>query len=390
MSVDTRGRRAAQALLQAGERLGPPPDLDRLRRRRRRRAAGRAGLAAAAVAAVAALGGQALPRLERIAPDPAPPVAAPATTLARPGGRSLDPHVRQVIDTGETARSEVAAGPSGVWVLNQHGDPPDELVRVDPGSGRVVARIGVGHNTARPVVAPDGLVWLTRAGPGADRPELLMVNPATNQVGLTVPLPRADLGEGTRGLLVAWEAVWVVDGRGRLLRVALPVREAQPVAGAEDVAWLADAGGWVWATSGGSLLRISAVDGRVDATILSPHPAASAPSGALVADQDSLWLGGTGANGGALLVRLDPGTGQPTAVVNLASRAERYRPKVAVGHRAVAVRVGKELHLVDAATDSIRATVALGNTTGGVAADADTVWATDPTRGRLLRIDPGF
>ncbi|MDF2738924.1 MAG: hypothetical protein K0S88_290, partial [Actinomycetia bacterium] len=30
MSVDTRGRRAAQALLQAGERLGPPPDLDRL------------------------------------------------------------------------------------------------------------------------------------------------------------------------------------------------------------------------------------------------------------------------------------------------------------------------------------------------------------------------
>jgi len=91
MSVDTRGRRAAQALLQAGERLGPPPDLDRLRRRRRRRAAGRVGLAVAAVAAVAALAGQARPGLERAAPDPTPPVAAPATTLARPGQHPWTP-----------------------------------------------------------------------------------------------------------------------------------------------------------------------------------------------------------------------------------------------------------------------------------------------------------
>gem|GEM_PF-5965756 len=102
-----------------------------------------------------------------------------------------------MIDTGETARSEVAAGPSGLWVLNQHADPPDELVRVDPGSGRVLARIGVGHNAARPVVGPDGLVWLTRAGPRSDRPELLMVNPATDRVGLTVSLPRGPTSRPT-------------------------------------------------------------------------------------------------------------------------------------------------------------------------------------------------
>jgi hypothetical protein len=275
-------------------------------------------------------------------------------------------------------------------VLNQHGDPPDELVRVDPGSGRVAARIVVGHNTARPVVGPDGLVWLTRAGPRADRPELLMVNPATNRVGLTVPLLEADLGEGTRGLLVAWDTVWVADGRGRLLRVALPVSQAEPVSGVEDVAWLASAGGWVWATSGGSLLRIDPVDGRVDAQILSPHPAASAPSGALVADQDSLWLGGTGDRGGALLVRLDPGTGLPERVIELAAKTGRRRPTVAAGQRVMAARADQALHLLDPATDSVRATVALGSTLGGVAADGESVWATDPTRGRLLRIDPGF
>jgi hypothetical protein len=344
----------------------------------------------AAVAAVGVLAGQVLPGLERAAPDPAPPAAAPATTLARPGGRPLDPHVRQLIDTGHAARSEVAAGPSGVWVLNQLGDPPDELVRVHPASGRVVARIGVGDNAARPVVGPDGLVWMTRAGPRANRAELLMVNPATNRVGVTVPLPGADLSRGTRGLLVAWDTVWVVDGRGRLLRVPLPVREAEPVAEAGDVAGVASAGGWVWAASGGELLRIDPVDGHVAARVLSPHPATGAPPGALVADQDSLWLGGTSDSGGALLVRLDRGTGQSTAVIELGSMAERSRPQVAAGQGVVATRVGPDLHLVDPATDAVQATVALGDILGGVAADGHTIWATDPTRGCLLRIDPGF
>jgi hypothetical protein len=389
MSVDTRGRRAAQALLQAGERLGPPPDLDRLRRRRRRRTAGRVGLAVAAVAAVAALAGQVLPRLERVAPNPAPPVAAPATTLARPGGWPLDPRVRQVIDTGKTGRSEVAAGPSGVWVLNQHGGPPDELVRVDPGSGRVVARIGVGHNTARPVVGPDGLVWMTRAGERSDRPELLMVNPATNQIGLTVPLPGADLGEGTRDLLVAWDTVWVADGRGRLLRVALPVNQAEPVAGATDVAGLANASGWVWAAGGGEVLRIDPVDGRVAARVPDRRVQIAAPVSALASGHDSLWLAGAGGSS-ARLVRLDQGTGQSKRFIRLPALAEMYRPKLAIGQRVVAARVGQQLRLIDPATDKIRATVNLHNTTGGVAADGKTIWATESPFGRLLRIDPGF
>ena len=135
----------------------------------------------------------------------------------------------------------------------------------------------------------------------------------------------------------------------------------------------------------GRELRIDPVDGRLDARILSNHPAAGAPAGG----QDSLWLGGTSPSD-ALLVRLDPGTGQPERVIQLARSAEQYRPKLAAGRRVVAARAGQDLYLVDAATNSIRATVELGNTLGGVAADADAVWATDPTRGRLLRIHPGF
>ena len=44
MSVDTRGRRAAQDLIRTAEQRGPVPALDRLRRRHRHRTLGRAGL----------------------------------------------------------------------------------------------------------------------------------------------------------------------------------------------------------------------------------------------------------------------------------------------------------------------------------------------------------
>ena len=93
---------------------------------------------------------------------------------------------------------------------------------------------------------------------------------------------------------------------------------------------------------------------------------------------------------GARLVRLDHGTGQTRGVLQLPALAEMYRPKLAAGQRVVAARVGQQLRLIDPASDSIRATVALGNTTGGVAADGDTIWATESPFGRLLRIDPGF
>jgi sugar lactone lactonase YvrE len=181
----------------------------------------------------------------------------------------------------------------------------------------------------------------------------------------------------------------VADGRGRLLRVALPVNQAEPVAGAADVAGLANAGGWVWATSGGSLLRIDPVDGRVAARVPDPRVQIAAPASALASGQDSLWLAGAGGSG-ARLVRLDQGTGQSKRFIRLPALAEMYRPKLAVGQRVVAARVGQQLRLIDPATDKIRATVNLHNTTGGVAADGKTIWATESPFGRLLRIDPGF
>jgi hypothetical protein len=55
MTVDSRGRRAAQAVVKAAEGLGPAPELGGIRRRMRRRAAIRAGLASLALILAAAV-----------------------------------------------------------------------------------------------------------------------------------------------------------------------------------------------------------------------------------------------------------------------------------------------------------------------------------------------
>ena len=139
MSVDTSGRRAARALLQASERLGPPPDLGRLRRRHRRRTAGRVGLAVAAVLVAGIVAVRVVPGLDWVVPDP----AAPAAT-SPPAGPDLP--AGDVIDVGRADASELAAGTSGVWLLSHHDDRRDELVRVDPGRLRVAARIPIGFS----------------------------------------------------------------------------------------------------------------------------------------------------------------------------------------------------------------------------------------------------
>ncbi|HYN18078.1 MAG TPA: YncE family protein, partial [Actinomycetes bacterium] len=87
---------------------------------------------------------------------------------------------------------------------------------------------------------------------------------------------------------------------------------------------------------------------------------------------------------------LDPSSGEPRATITFGPRSEVSVPWVAAGDRVVAVQGERRLFLVDPATNSVRVTVALATKRGGLAAGAGAVWVTDPTKGRLLRVDPGF
>jgi streptogramin lyase len=388
MSVDTGGRRAAQALLRASERLGPPPDLGRLRRRHRRRTAGRVGLAAAVLVAAAVVG-RALPGLERVAPAPARP-AAPA--LALPGVPGMDRHVRDVVATGRAVRAHVAAGPSAVWVLNRPRTGPATLVRVDPANDEVVARIDAGLAVSQLAVGDDGSPWLYRAGSRLDRPQLVRVDPATNRVAdvVDLPVPAPSTPAGASALLVAGGSVWLAVQEGQLLQLDPASRELREVTdGGRSVAadHLAYAGGWVWATRGLHLYRLDPRRATVTSTVSDPDLHGSMPGTGLAGGAGGLWL--LGVEGGEQLFRLDPATGRILAEQPFGQRSGGRIGTLAAGDRVVAARVGPRLVLADAA-GAIRADMPVPEAIGGLAVGSGAVWVADPARGRLLRVDPGF
>ena len=392
MSVDTRGRRAAQDLIRTAEQRGPVPALDRLRRRHRHRTLGRAGLAVAAVIVVGALVTQALPALEQGAPGPVPPAGAPATTRTWPGVPGLDRHVRDAVATGKAQLAEVAAGPSGVWVLNRSHGKPNDLVRVDPATDAVLSRLPVGGVVSHLAVGEDGGVWLYRTGMTLNRSELVRVDPSTNRVADTIALPPGPPGipTGASALLVDGGSVWLADLHNRLFKVDPATRRVREVTDGGHslaVSHLAFAGGWVWATWSLLLYRIDPRTGTVTMTVNNPDLHNAMPATGLAGGAGQLWLydlGGTGEQ----LIKLDPADGRLLAMRQLSSRTGQTGV-MAAGDRVVAVRSGRRLLLSDPG-GTLRATVPVPEAQGGLAVGPAAVWVADPARGRLLRVDPGF
>jgi streptogramin lyase len=402
--VDTRGRRAARELLLAADRLGPAPDLGGLRRRHRRRSLARAGLAVAAVGLVVALASQGLPALDRATRQPTVPVAPgpTPTTRAWPGVPGLDPHIRDAVPTGAACPCDLAAGPGGVWTLQQlAGGEGGRLLRVDPRSDEVVADIPVGAEAVRVLVGDDGTVWVLRLEPGQGDEELLQIDPGSNSIVRRIPFPALEPGSQLGPVLAGLGAVWVADSSGRLLRVDTasglvrtvytdrPLFQGRPY---RRIAAMAAAGGWIWAASDYGLHRLdprngretwSAIDGRVG-QYLRAH--------SLAAGAGALWIAASRDNAGDRLLRverLDPISGQAVAILQLGrmGQEDTARVLVAADERTVVVRRGPDLFLVARDGMRLRGHLQLPGD-GLVAVGAGAVWATDPAHKRLLRIDP--
>jgi streptogramin lyase len=277
-------------------------------------------------------------------------------------------------------------------VLNRRQSQPDELVRVDPSTDKVVARIDAGSGASLVAVGEDGSVWLYRAGSALDRPQLVRVDPATNEVAdvVELPAPAAGTPAGANALLAAGGSVWLAVQEGQLLQLdpaSRQLREVTDDGASVETEHLAFAGGWVWAVRGLLLHRIDPKDGTVTATVSDPDRNGVLATG-LAGGADGLWLLGAGA--GDELYRLDPVTGMTRAMVQISSRAGGQVGMVAAGDQVVAVRGGKRLYLVDPAIGQIRAIVPVPEGRGGLAVGSGAVWVADPTGGRLLRVHPGF
>jgi hypothetical protein len=374
MSIDARGRRAAQALHRDAEWRGPAPDLGLLHRRARRRTAGRTALAALAVVVAVAVAWQALP----FRPDRAPSGANAGLS----GVAGLDRRVRDAVPTGMASKTDVAAASDAVWLLNRSQPPGDAtLVRVDPATDQVVARIAVGPAAVR-VAAGDGSVWVLRSSSNGS--DLVQVDPATNRVAKTVPLGSSTGPAMASGghLLVAGGAVWVMNQAG-ILRVDPGSGRAKTVMGPDrygPLSGLAAARGSVWAVAGMVVEQIRPEDGTIRWEDAPEGLTPMIPSG-LAAGAGALWVVGSG-----FLARFDPGTRRVVATFRVGHGVGTDADLVAGDKRTVVALHNKILYLIDPAANRVRAQVRLPSA-GAVAVGASAIWVTDQANGRLLRVE---
>jgi YVTN family beta-propeller protein len=141
-------------------------------------------------------------------------VAGGVVWVALPGGGlgRIDPASNRstVVRVPRCCAGELAAGEGALWVANR-GD--GSLVRVDPATGRVAARVLLPKTTGqRPhqVAVGEGAVWVTSASPRRDTANLLWrVDPGSNRVIGTLDLGPTSAGGIPNSVAAGNGAVWV-------------------------------------------------------------------------------------------------------------------------------------------------------------------------------------
>ena len=255
-----------------------------------------------------------------------------------------------LVNAGILPRTDgVAAGSGSVWVA--HG--LSALERVDPSTGRVVARIAV--RGARTPVTGGGQVWVL----APDLGEASRIDPRTDRV-----VARAHLRPWLAGAVVASGGLWVA-GPGVLWRVGPSGRLVGAVrTGLDQPASVAVAGRAIWVADrrSGAVARVDPRGGAVETHRLAPGAAALAVAGG------RLWVGferpprGGGAPAGADVVRLvtsdetvdtDPATafGPTSLQVVQATCARLLRHPDASGRRGIRLVPEVAAHMPTASAD---------------------------------------
>jgi sugar lactone lactonase YvrE len=286
------------------------------------------------------------------------------------------------------APTQVTVAADAVWV---GGWGTGKLVRVDPATNRVAARIPVGRPQESPIAiaATAQAVWVVNFGDA----QVLRVDPATNRVVTRIPVRG-----GAGGIAAGAGAVWVTSGEGgdqrhgwvqRIDPSRNRVVATTPVP--SGMLWdITIDGSSVWVGSKlGGLWRIDAHTSKVT-TIRKPGGAPEAGAGGvghLAAGAGAVWVAGAGQ-----LKRRDPRNGRMIATIPWADGSPAARG--AVGAGGVWFSSGQGLARFDVTTNRLVATLSDEPTAGattltninGVAAGAGAVWVL--TGELLLRIDP--
>jgi streptogramin lyase len=291
------------------------------------------------------------------------------TSIARVSVARPIPHADQTIRVGE-APYNMAAGFGSVWVTVNRG-----LVRLDPVTGAVVARIEIG---GRPwgVAVGEGAVWVGNYTNGT----VTRIDPATNTVVWRVTL-NASVGEASPvGVAAGGGAVWAADRSSDL------VWRLDPATGAIlNTAHVGDAHefigvgeGAVWVSSeDGTVGELDPVTGSLTRSI-----AAGSDADFLGFSPGSVWVTNYRTE---FLWRIDPATGAIAAKLRIGGGGAQG---VAFDGSSlwVAMYNSGEAVRVDPTSGRVRGRVRVGDKPRGLVIAAGSVWVANSTSGTVSRI----
>ena len=282
------------------------------------------------------------------------------------------------------ARIAVPAGPArletgfgSLWLTKVNSK---EVLRIDPGSNKVVATIRIGAKPALGIGIGLGSVWIADTKDKSIR----QIDPGSNKVvhSIAVQLPKET--EGSIG--VGEGSLWALtdDGdtdSGTLARIDPFTGEVIAnirVNAGSHCALVAFGSVWVSSSAGGAVLR---VDPRTDAVVAEISVRQSPRF--LAASDDSIWVLN---QGDGSLSRIDPQSNQVTATVAFGVPGEGGDLSVSDSSIWVAAE-GIALSQIDPRTNRVVRQFAGGKRMDSLRVGFGAAWLVDEIHAQIWRVD---
>jgi hypothetical protein len=205
--------------------------------------------------------------------------------------------VTGTVSPGAGVASLLSAGGS-LWVAAYGGPTNSRLYKIDPATGRVVATIDPGE-VCCDLTAGAGSVWAVDP-----RGTVLRIDPGTNKITARIPVT-VDRNTHTNAVY-AGDSLWVSSDPTPLARIRVASGALQRVETGGGVPFLAR-DGLVWGAAPALLWAVDEKTGEVVRRILVPD---SIEVISLGLDGDSIWVGIRHPGRVGALLQLDARTGQ--------------------------------------------------------------------------------
>jgi YVTN family beta-propeller protein len=269
----------------------------------------------------------------------------------------------------------LAVGAGSLWI-RKSGD--DRVLRVDPATNRIVARIRVGFAYDTDITVQGRDVWVTNGEDGT----VSRIDAATNEVVATI-----HVGGFPLGIVATPNAIWVanhhsgtvsrIDPRRNTVVKTVPISLPSDFSGPIGVVF-ADHELWVSDATDGAVVRVDPLRNSRAGAILQSGPAC----GGMTADESAVWIA-SGCDEDTI-TRIDTRAARVAAVIHLPGVAS----DVASGFGSIwASTTNGSLIRIDPKTNRIIAKRNLGDavilTTGG-----GDLWAINRITRSVVRIQP--